>query len=185
MHVRELRTIRKPLQHGSLTFIPHPRAVHCREQNPSSRLATPPSPASFKALSPGVSSVTEWLGWNTALGDSCPHQQTASLNLINMSSLSALVPSSALIKTISLPVPGGPGILPVLLQQQLPPAPQHKDRSSGKPPPSKGWSAAPEPPKAGGPVRTTGASPRQIQVTFPTGNCLTLKFPGTREVAEP
>lgn len=38
----------------------------------------------------GACSVTQGLGWNTALGDSCPHQQTASLNLIKMSFLSVL-----------------------------------------------------------------------------------------------
>lgn len=76
-----------------------------KEENPSSRLATPPSPASFKALFPGFL-CQGGLGWNTAPGDSCPHQQTASLNLINMSPLRLSSILSTLIKTIFLPSQG-------------------------------------------------------------------------------
>lgn len=51
-------------------------------------LTAPPSPAASKLPFPEVP-VIKWLGWNRAQGDSCPHEQTASLNLIKMSSLSA------------------------------------------------------------------------------------------------
>lgn len=58
-----------------------------------------------------VQPVTKLLGWNTDLSDSCAHQQTTSLNLIKMSFLCLISHLLALIKTISLCIPGGPNFL--------------------------------------------------------------------------
>lgn len=58
-----------------------------------------------------VQPVTELLGWNTNLPDSCAHQQTTSLNLIKMSFLCLISHLLALIKTVSPCIPGGPNFL--------------------------------------------------------------------------
>lgn len=66
------------------------------EEGPSSRPTCLPSSAAFQLCLSSEPACHAGLGWNTALGGSCPHRQTASLNLIKTSSLSALFPISQL-----------------------------------------------------------------------------------------
>lgn len=97
------------------------------QQSPGSGSDHPPPPQLPPCL-PEPPLSRAWL--DAALGDSCPHQQTASLSLIKMSSLRLAPRLCALIKTIAVRVPGGLGS-PGSFCTELPPVPGGKPGPGG------------------------------------------------------